>query len=95
MGKREEYQKKMEAELAELNAKINEFVAKAKESSADAQAEYYRQADELSAKQKKAEAQFEVLKKSSADAWEELKYGMDSAFTDLQTAFNRAAAKFK
>jgi flagellar hook-basal body complex protein FliE len=95
MGKREAYQEKMEAQLAQLNAKIDEFVAKAKEASADAKIEYYKQADELSAKQKKAEAQLEELKRASADAWEEMMYGMDSAFTDLQTAFNRAAAKFK
>jgi hypothetical protein len=95
MGKKEEYMEKMEAQLEQLNAQVNRFIARGKEAKADMKIEYYKAAEELEAKQKVAQARMDELEKSSADAWEELKYGMDSAFTELQTAFTRAAAKFR
>ena len=95
MGKREAYQAKMQAQLDQLSAKIDEMAAKGREMKADAQIEYYKQMDELKQKRSEAQMKFDELKKSGADAWEELKYGMDSAFTELQVAIDRAAAKFK
>ena len=95
LGTKEAYQDKMQAQLDQLSAKMDELVAKGKEMKADAQIEYYKQMDELKAKQKTAQTRLDSLKGASADAFEELKYGMDSAFTDLKIAIDRAASKFK
>lgn len=95
MGKREAYQEKMAAQLDQISAKIDVLAAKGKEMKADAKIEYYKQMEELQQKRTAAQTRLDELTRSSSEAWGELKYGMDSAYTDLLNAFERAAARFR
>jgi outer membrane murein-binding lipoprotein Lpp len=94
MEDREAYIRKMKDQLRKLGARIDSLAAKAKAATADAKAEYERQLPALREKQRIAQQRLDELERAGGAAWEELKYGLESAFTDLSSALDRAALKF-
>lgn len=95
MEDKETYQKKIEARIDQLSAKIKELTAKVESRQAESKAEYYQQIENLKERKQKARQQLETIKKSSTEAWQTLKGGLDDAVSDLQNAFERASEKFK
>ncbi|KST69982.1 sll1863 family stress response protein [Mastigocoleus testarum] len=95
MESKQEYQKKMEAQLQNLQTKIDEFKVKASLAKADAKDAYDEQISILNTKQHEAKLKFQEIQKSSESAWEDMKSGMENAWNDLQTSFNKATANFK
>lgn len=93
MGLKEAYQEKIEAQLREWTAKINELKAKAEGAKADAKIEMYKRIDALRVKQEAAQAKFQALKQAGTEKWEQLRTGLDQAMEDLKTAWEGSASQ--
>ena len=95
MSTREAYKQKIEAELELAQAKLAEFKAQAKISTADARIQHAKQVDEIEQRVGATKAKLKELCEASEDAWEQLKDGVESAWSTLSVAIQNAAAKFK
>jgi hypothetical protein len=95
MSRKEAYKQKIEAELELAQAKLAEFKAQAKISSADARIKHAKQVDEIEQRVGATKAKLKELGEASEDAWEQLEDGVESAWGALSAAIRNAAAKFK
>ncbi len=95
MSKKEEYQKKMEAQLKEWGAEIELLKAKTEKEGADLKIKYLEQINQLQQKQEQLKGKMEHLRESGSDAWEELKAGIDKAGLELKSSISEAMAKLK
>ena len=89
------YLEKLAEKLIEWDKKIDEFKAKAYDSTSGAKSDYTRMADELRKKRKKAEEKFDELKTAGGESWDEIKKGAEGALDELSQALNSAIGKFK
>jgi hypothetical protein len=95
MNSRDEYVRKMQAKLEEWNAEIDTLTAKAGKVTADVRNEYSEQIAGLKAKQAAARQKIEGLQHSGEHAWEDLKSGIDRAWTAMGEAIDSARSRFK
>ncbi len=95
MSKREAYIERLEAQLKEWSAKIDELIEKGDKATADAKVKYNKQIELLRDKVNAANKQITELRGSGEEAWEELKSGAERSFKELRGAFERAVSKFK
>lgn len=95
MSSRDEYVRKMQEKLAELNAEIDKLAAKANDVSADLKGEYNEQMAALKVKQAVARQKVEELQKSGESAWKDLKAGIDLAWTAIGESIDSAKSRFK
>jgi predicted nucleic acid-binding Zn-ribbon protein len=95
MSSREEYVRKMQAKLEEWNSEIDTLAAKAGEVTADAKNAYNKQIDLLKVKQADARQKIEELQQAGGSAWEDLKSGIERAWTDLGEAIDLARSRFR
>jgi predicted metalloenzyme YecM len=95
MDKKEAYQKKWQAQLDELRAKIEGIAARADKAKAKAEIEYAEGIDALKAKQEEVKKKLKQLKDASGEASKDIKNGMESALFDLKKAVESALRKFK
>ena len=95
MKNREEYIDKVAAQLKEWSAKVDELESKAHTAKADAKAEYEKQIKQLKDKRDTATQKLQELKGASAEAWDTLRAGSETAWADLKNAIKAAKDKFK
>jgi hypothetical protein len=95
MSTKEAYKQKIEAELELAQAKLAEFQAQAKISTADARINHAKQVEEIEQRVGATKAKLKELGDASEEAWEQLKDGVESAWGALSVAIRNAAAKFK
>ncbi len=95
MDKKQVYQEKMEAQLKEWAAKIDELKAWADQAEAQQKLDYYEQVESLREKQDKARQKLEALRDAGEGAWEEIKAGVEMAWDDLSLAVDNAIMRFK
>ena len=95
MSTRDEYIRKMQAKLEEWNADIDTLTAKASDVAADARSEYNEQIGILRAKQAAVRQKIEEMQKSGEGAWEDLKAGIELAWTAIGEAVDSAKSRFK
>jgi hypothetical protein len=93
--KRKAYQEKLDAQLAEWNAQLSLFRARADRARAEAKIEYYKIIESLQERQTSAGTKLNELKAAGDEAWEDLKSGAEKAWAEIKTAFDNAASKFK
>lgn len=92
--KKEAYKKKVEAELEELEAKINLLIAKAKNASADTRIKAQNQISLLKKKYEDVSEEISGLQSKSKEAWEEVTNGIDEALDDLKVSVDEAIEQF-
>jgi len=95
LQQKEEYQKKAEAELADLGKRIGELKDKAAEAKGDALTALEARIAELKGKQKAAEDRLKDLRASSAQAWQDMKTGLDGALNELRKTYDSVLKHFK
>jgi uncharacterized coiled-coil DUF342 family protein len=95
MSSRDEYVRKMQAKLEELNADIDKLAARANAVSADLRSEYNEEMAALKAKQAVARQKMEEMQKSGESAWQDLKAGVDMAWTAIGESIDSAKSRFK
>jgi len=89
MSIKDAYLEKMEAQLREWGAKIDELKAKADKAEAGAKIEGMKQLDSLKAKRDAAQSKLGEIKAAGEEAWEILKTGVESAWSELKAGDRR------
>ena len=95
MKSRDEYVRKMQAKLDEWNDEIDILTAKAGGVSADVKKEYSEQIESLKVKQAAARQKIEELQQAGESAWEDVKSGIELAWSAMGEAINSARSRFK
>jgi uncharacterized coiled-coil DUF342 family protein len=95
MSNREEYIRKMQEKLEEWNAEIDTLTAKAGKIGTDVKNEYHEQIETLKVKLTGARGKIEEFKHSGDGAWEDMKSGIELAWTALGEAVDSAKLRFK
>lgn len=95
MGKKQEYEQKMAAQLREWKAQIDLLKAKAEKAGAEQKVAYHEQIENLRKHERKARERLDDLRDAGEDAWEHLVDGLERAGRDLKSAFERATEKIR
>ncbi len=95
MKNREEYIDKLAAQLKEWSAKIDELEVKAHTAKEDVKTKYSEQIKELKEQRDAAVHKLQELKETSSEAWDIMKAGAETAWSDLKKAINEAKQKFQ
>lgn len=95
MQKQEVYCEKLQARMAQYDAKFDELKAKSQEMQADAKLEFLERMNQVDAKRQELKKQIEELKNNGEDAMQDIEQGVEKAWHELETAFEKAVAHFK
>ena len=91
---KEEFQKKLDTRLKELDAEIAKLHEKGRDLKDKAKANWDQKMAELETKRDAARAKLAEVGHSSAEAWKDVQKGAQSAYDDLEKAFRDAAQEF-
>jgi len=92
---RKAYVEKLRAQLEEWEAEIARLEARSRRVSADARQELTKQVDTLRARRDALRGQIAQAQRAGADAWGELRKGLERAGAELKAALDNARAKFR
>jgi len=95
INSRDAYQKKAEAQLRELEAKIAVLKARAEKMAAEAQINYNQRIKDLMREYDQAMEQFSEMKDAGQDAWQTLQSGLDKSINDLTSTVESAVNRLK
>jgi peptidoglycan hydrolase CwlO-like protein len=90
LQEKEAYQKRVESELNEFDARIDDLKAKAERLGPEARAALDKDIDELRTKREGAQKMLLDLKSARGKAWDEAKSKLDAAIDDLKRTYSRA-----
>lgn len=95
MSEKDLYKQKFHAQLDVLKADVDKLKAKASIASANVQIELNKKMEDLDQQIRGVHTKLSELTYSSAEAWESIKKGVESAWDSLKATYNDVAAKFK
>ena len=98
-SKKDEFMEQMKKKLDELNYRWNiernKFEAKAQIESSEVVKKFEGKREELRRLSKNMEAKIKDLESAGGSAWDDVKTGVEDAWTSLATAFEKATSHFK
>jgi peptidoglycan hydrolase CwlO-like protein len=80
---------KLETQLKQWGAKLDEIVAKADRAGTTARIDNRKRIDDLKAKVKAAQSKLDEVKTAGSEKWDTLKTGVESAWAELDLAFKK------
>ncbi|MBZ0254245.1 MAG: coiled coil domain-containing protein, partial [Candidatus Methylomirabilis sp.] len=83
--------KKVDARMKLLTARLGEMSAKVDVAGAEANLEYRKGVESLRSQQEALQRKLEEVRSAGADKWETVKGGLQSAWSELELAFKKAA----
>jgi peptidoglycan hydrolase CwlO-like protein len=89
MEKTQENLGKLETQLKQWGAKLDELVAKADRAGTTARIDNRRRIDDLKAKVQAAQSKLDEVRTAGSERWETLKTGVESAWSELELAFKK------
>ncbi len=92
---KDEYQKKLEGVLENLDERIGDLQERATQYSGEARRQAGRQIEDLLRKREVVRKQLARVREASPGAWNEIKQGLGAAVSDIQKAIERARARFE
>ncbi|HLA83293.1 MAG TPA: hypothetical protein VJL29_00750 [Thermoguttaceae bacterium] len=92
---KEEYQKKLDARLKELDAEITTLRAKGRELKEEAKANWEQKMDDLKAKHDAVRAKLAEIDSASEEDWEDVQQEAQSAWDELEKAFRDATRELE
>lgn len=95
MATKDAYRQKLEAQLAEWDARLDSFAARAKRASAEAWIDYENELEGLRRQRRAAAESLSELGRRGEDAWQDMKAGTEKAWDELGKALDRVAARFE
>ena len=95
MNKNKVYLEKIEANLAQYDAKLAGLKAKATEVRADMKLEYISQTESLEKSRAGFLVKYGELKKTNGQAWDDVKNGTEKAWNEMEYSIERAISRFK
>jgi hypothetical protein len=78
---------KLEAQLAEWGAKLDELVKDAAQADSEAQQDYNKRVAAIKVKYEVAHTRLSELRTASGEKWDTFKAGVEVAWKDLEAAF--------
>jgi poly(hydroxyalkanoate) granule-associated protein len=88
------YQKKLEAQLRDWDAQLDQLTAQAQKARGDARLKVQGEIDNLRSQRVALQNQFDELRSRGEEAWEDLKEGVEKAWGDINEALGKMAAHF-
>jgi len=95
MTTREDYEKRLQAQLADWKVELDRLWAKAKDAQADAAKEVHRQIDKLKDQRESMEKDLAKMRKASEDSWKDLRAGSEKAWKSMEQAVSAAWSRFR
>lgn len=95
MNSREEYIRRMKVKLEEWNIELDLLSDKAEKAAAGARNEFLSQIDALKGKQADTRRKIEELQHAGEGAWEDMKSGVELAWSAMGEAIDSARSRFK
>ena len=95
MATKEAYRQKLEAQLAEWDARLDVLNAQARKASAEARIDYENELQGLKRQRERARETLAELGRRSETAWEDVKVGAERAWDEMGKALDKVAARFK
>lgn len=92
---REEYIDKMERQLKEWSARIDELESRVSATKTDAKMEYKDRIRELKDRRETLSRNLSELRESGGKSWEAMKAGIESVWLDFTDALTAAREKFR
>lgn len=89
------FQQKLEAQLKEWDAKLDELKAMAKQAKAETRAEIDQQIQALAERRTAIQEKLSQLRQRTEEAWEDLKTGAETILDEMHETFERVLAHFK
>jgi peptidoglycan hydrolase CwlO-like protein len=89
MEKTQENLGKLETQLKQWGARLDELVAKADRAGTTARIDNRRRIDDLKAKVQAAQSKLDEVRTAGSERWETLKTGVESAWSELELAFKK------
>ena len=80
---------KMETQLQQWGAKLDELVAQVEHAGTEAKLDYRERIDALKVNHELARSQLDELKTARNEKWETLKTGLEGAWNELEVAFKK------
>lgn len=94
MSKKEAYEQKFNARLAEWEAEIDKLKAKVSGASADARIKYHAEIESLESERDSMRKRLEEFRNTSGEAWEDVKDGLERAGDSLSASIKSAFSRF-
>lgn len=94
MSLKDAYRERFEAQLAEQKARLELLKAKARRMAADGKIMAYEEIADAEEKLSAMKARLNALGGAGEGAWQEMKAGVEKAWSDVGDACKKAAAKF-
>lgn len=91
---KEEFQKKLDLRLKELDAEIAKLRERGNNLKDEAKADWDKKMADLETKREAASAKLAEVGHSSAEAWKDIQKGAQAAWDDLDKAFREASREF-
>ena len=95
MSTKEAYKKRIDAELAQVQSKFDEFKAQGEKYTADARIRHARHVSELEQKFHATKEKLRELGEADGHVWEQLKDGVEGMWTTLQSTLEDTVSSFK
>ena len=92
---KQQYERKLEEGLNELDRKMADLSARIEEAQGTAKERLQAEWKELPPERERARERLDEIKNSSAAAWDDLKAGAQDAFSDLRKSVNQASDRFE
>jgi peptidoglycan hydrolase CwlO-like protein len=91
MDKQKMHVGKMEEQMNQWGAKLDDLVAKATEAEKKVKSDYHLRIDELKAKHSEMQSKLKDLKASEGGKWDDFKAGINKSWAELESAFKKLA----
>jgi chromosome segregation ATPase len=94
MGLKEDYLDKIEPQIREWAAKINELKAKAEKGSAEMKIKMTQEIEDLRARKEAAQQKLAEMRAAGAEKWESLKTGTEKAVEEWKKKWESLKSKY-
>src|SRR5689334_20294663 len=94
MDNKTDFVAKTEKQLAELNRKIDALQARIATAPRELKAKYDESSQELQKKRQAVVEKLATLNKASGEAWKDLKLGLETAWNDLNSTWNKMKSRY-
>lgn len=95
MEKMDIYREKLEAQLKEWKAKIEQLEEKAAKATGETRSELMGMIGDLRQKKGVVRERLNALQKEGGAAWDTMKEGVEKAASELKSALDRVVSRFK
>jgi len=95
MDTKEEYLKRLEAQLKEWKNKIDMLETRASKVSAEAKTDLMKEIEGLRSKKLVFKQKWQELQKAGGEAWDTAKEGVEKSAAELKQALDKVVSRFK